>query len=156
MTRISCLDAPRAVFSFRDPKTFLFFTRTANGKRSAKEFLAPLEERTKKPDKAMSLFGCRAQLKAIHRWGRQEPVDLAAIEQPVLVVNGDQDRMVPTTNMVDLARRLPNSELVVYPTPGAVASSSAPGIQRDRPRVPRSVARIRNEPDQGCVFGHSV
>ena len=118
VTRISNLDIARALLSFRDPKTFLFFTRTANGKRSAKEFLARLKERSEHRDKAMSLSGYRVQLKAIHRWGRQEPADLSVIEQPVLVANGDHDRMVPTTNTVDLDRRLPNSELLIYPDAG--------------------------------------
>ena len=36
----------------------------------------------------------------------------------MLVANGDNDRMVPTTNTVDLDRRLPNSELVIYPDAG--------------------------------------
>ncbi len=60
----------------------------------------------------------RAQLKAIHAWGRQQPDDLSRIQQQVLVVNGDADRMVPSSNTVDLARRLPNSELVLYPDAG--------------------------------------
>jgi pimeloyl-ACP methyl ester carboxylesterase len=118
VTRISNLDLARALLTFRDPKTFLFFTRTANGKRSAKEFLARLKERTEHRDKAMSLSGYRAQLKAIHRWGRQKPADLSVIGQPVLVANGDNDRMVPTANTVDLDRRLPNSQLVIYPDAG--------------------------------------
>jgi pimeloyl-ACP methyl ester carboxylesterase len=118
VTRISNLDIARAVLTLRDPKTYLFFTRTVNGQRSAKEFLARLKERTENRDKAISLSGYRAQLKAIHRWGRQEPADLSVVEQPVLVANGDNDRMVPTTNTVDLDRRLPNSELVIYPDAG--------------------------------------
>ena len=118
VTRISNLDVARALLTLRDPKTYLFFTRTPNGKRSAKEFLARLKERTENRDKAMSLSGYRAQLKAIHRWGRREPADLSVIEQPVLVANGDHDRMVPTTNTVDLDRRLPNSELVIYSDAG--------------------------------------
>jgi pimeloyl-ACP methyl ester carboxylesterase len=77
-----------------------------------------LKERTNNRDKAMSLSGYRAQLQAIHRWGRQQPADLSVITQPVLVANGDNDRMVPTTNSVDLDRRLPNSELVIYPDAG--------------------------------------
>jgi pimeloyl-ACP methyl ester carboxylesterase len=118
VTRVANLDVARGLLTFRDPKTFLFFTRTANGKRSAKEFLARLTERTDNRDKAMSLSGYRAQLRAIHRWGRQEPADLSVIEHPVLVANGDHDRMVPTTNSVDLHRRLPNSQLVIYPDAG--------------------------------------
>jgi pimeloyl-ACP methyl ester carboxylesterase len=34
------------------------------------------------------------------------------------VVNGDDDRMVPTTNSYDLARRLPNATLRIYPDAG--------------------------------------
>jgi pimeloyl-ACP methyl ester carboxylesterase len=118
VTRITILDIARAVLTIRDPKTYLFFTRTPNGKRSAKQFLARLNERTEHRDKAMSLSGSRAQLKAIHRWARQQPADLSVIEQPVLVANGDNDRMIPTTNTVDLDRRLPNSQLVIYPDAG--------------------------------------
>jgi pimeloyl-ACP methyl ester carboxylesterase len=118
VTRISNLDLVRAAFTLRDPKTYLFFTRTPNGKRSAKEFLARLKERTEHRDKAMSVKGYRAQLKAIHRWGLQEPADLSLITQPALVANGDHDRMVPTKNTVDLDRRLPNSRLIIYPDSG--------------------------------------
>jgi pimeloyl-ACP methyl ester carboxylesterase len=60
----------------------------------------------------------RAQLKAIQRWGQQTPAELASIHQPVLVMNSDSDKMVPTKNTVDLDRRLPNSQLVIYPDAG--------------------------------------
>jgi pimeloyl-ACP methyl ester carboxylesterase len=60
----------------------------------------------------------RAQLKAIHRWGLMKPGDLASIRQPVLVVNGESDKMVPTKNTIALDQRLPNSELVIYPDAG--------------------------------------
>jgi pimeloyl-ACP methyl ester carboxylesterase len=33
-------------------------------------------------------------------------------------MNGESDRMVPTKNTVDLDRRLPDSQLVVYPDAG--------------------------------------
>jgi len=36
----------------------------------------------------------------------------------VLIVNGDDDRMVPTINSHELARRLPNSTLIIYPDAG--------------------------------------
>lgn len=118
VTRVSNLDLARALLTFQDPKTFLFFTRTPNGKRSAKQFLGRLKERTENRDKSMSLSGYRTQLKAIHRWGLAQPTDLSVIHQPVLVANGESDRMVPTKNSVDLDRRLPKSELVIYPDAG--------------------------------------
>src|SRR4029453_10429094 len=109
----------------QDPKQFLFFTRTPNGRGAAKEFLARLEERTNDRDKAISVGSFRAQLKAIHRWGQQKPADLASIHQPVLVMNGESDKMVPTKNTVDLDRRLPNSHLPPSPTPGTAGCSSS-------------------------------
>ena len=60
----------------------------------------------------------RRQLKAVHDWGTQQPVDLSGITQPVFVANGDHDRMVPTSNSTDLARRLPNARLRIYPDAG--------------------------------------
>jgi pimeloyl-ACP methyl ester carboxylesterase len=118
VTRVSYLDTARGLLTRRDPKQFLFFTRTPNGRAAAKEFLARLEERTNDRDKAISVGSFRAQLKAIHRWGQQQPADLASIHQPVLVMNGDSDKMVPTKNTVELDRRLPNSQLVLYPDAG--------------------------------------
>ncbi|HZB05898.1 MAG TPA: alpha/beta hydrolase [Thermoleophilaceae bacterium] len=118
VTRISYLDIARGLLTRQDPKQFLFFTRTPNGRRAGKEFLARLEERTNDRDKPVAIGSFRAQLKAIHRWGQQQPADLSSIHQPVLVLNGESDRMVPTKNTVDLDRRLPNSELVVYPDAG--------------------------------------
>lgn len=118
VTRVTYLDTARGLLTRQDPKQFLFFTRTPNGRRAGKEFLARLEERTNDRDKAISVRSFRAQLKAIHRWGQQKPADLAGIHQPVLVMNGASDRMVPTKNSVDLDRRLPNSQLVVYPDAG--------------------------------------
>ena len=118
VTAISNLDLIRGLLTFQDPKQFLFFTRTPNGRRAGKEFLARLKERTENRDKAISLRSYRAQLKAIHGWGLEHPADLSVIRQPVLVANGESDRMVPTKNSVDLDRRLPESELVIYPDAG--------------------------------------
>jgi pimeloyl-ACP methyl ester carboxylesterase len=57
-------------------------------------------------------------LKALRRWGVKQPADLSETRQPVLVANGDSDRMVPSKNTRDLAQRLPNSELIIYPDSG--------------------------------------
>jgi pimeloyl-ACP methyl ester carboxylesterase len=118
VTRITYLDIARGLLTRQDPKQFLFFTRTPNGRRAGKEFLARLKERSNDRDKAVSVRSFRAQLKAIHRWGQQQPADLSGIRQPVLVMNGESDRMVPSQNTVDLDRRLPNSQLVIYPDAG--------------------------------------
>jgi pimeloyl-ACP methyl ester carboxylesterase len=118
VTRIAHLDTVRGLLALQDPKQFLFFTRTPGGRRAGKAFLARLKERTENRDKAISLRSYGAQLKAIHRWGKQPPADLSVIHQLALVANGESDRMVPTSNSVDLAQRLPNADLVIYPDAG--------------------------------------
>jgi pimeloyl-ACP methyl ester carboxylesterase len=60
----------------------------------------------------------RAQLRAIHAWGLAEPSDLTGIEQPVLVVNGENDKMIPSRNSAALAQRLPHAQLILYPDAG--------------------------------------
>lgn len=118
VTKISNQDLVRAIFTLKDVKTYLFFTRTLNGKRKAKEFLARIKERKHNRDKMISLKGYYTQLKAINRWGKSTPADLSKIKQPILVVNGEADRMVPTENSYDLVQRLLNSKLVIYKDAG--------------------------------------
>jgi len=115
---VAQLDTLRGLLSRQDPKQFLFFTRTANGKRAGKEFLARLQERTADRDTPISIKSYFAQLRACRRWGKEEPHDLSLVPQPVLLANGDNDRMLPTPNTLDMARRLPNNDLVIYPDAG--------------------------------------
>ena len=118
VTKISNQDLVRAIFTLKDVKTYLFFTRTLNGKRKAKEFLARIKERKHNRDKMIGLKGYLTQLKAINRWGKSTPADLSKIKQPILVVNGEADRMVPTENSYELVQCLPNSKLVIYKDAG--------------------------------------
>lgn len=118
VTRITIVDMLKGYLTFKDPRHYLFFTRTANGRREAGRFIERLKERLEHHDKPISIGAFRAQLKAIHTWGVQQPFDLSTIRQPVFVANGDHDRMVPTSNTVDLAQRLPHSELKIYPDAG--------------------------------------
>ncbi|KHO18312.1 alpha/beta fold hydrolase [Mycolicibacterium setense] len=118
VTKLTYLDTLHAFATFKDPKELLFFTRTGHGKSEAKAFIKRLRERTDDRDKAMALGAFRTQLKAIHAWGLEKPADLSTIRQPVLVANGDDDRMVPTRNSYDLAQRLPDATLRIYPDAG--------------------------------------
>lgn len=111
-------DTLHGALTLSDPKPYLFFTRTANGKEAASAYMQRLKERTADRVKPTSLRGVAAQLVAIHRWGSQSPMDLAAIEHPVLVANGEDDRMLPTRSSFDLAHRLPNASLRIYPDSG--------------------------------------
>jgi len=116
--RITYIDMLRGLLTGQDAKQFLFFTRTATGICAGQEFLRRLQERTSGRDKKITVGALQAQLKALRLWGQKSPADLSKVHHPVLVANGDSDRMVPSQNTYDLARRLPNSELVIYPDSG--------------------------------------
>jgi len=111
-------DILRATLARSDPKEFLFFNRNAAGKPAARAFVDRLKERTADRDAHVSLKAFRTQLKAIKTWGRSAPADLSKITQPTLIANGDNDRMVPSVLSDDLHRRIPGSELIIYPDSG--------------------------------------
>ncbi|SDC92392.1 Pimeloyl-ACP methyl ester carboxylesterase [Variovorax sp. CF079] len=118
VARVANYDLLRGFFTGQDPKQFLFFTRTPNGIEAGKALLQRLKERSENRDKEITITAYVAQLRALSAWGQKEPADLSVVKHPVLIVNGDDDRMVPTTNSRDLARRLPNSTLLIYPDAG--------------------------------------
>jgi pimeloyl-ACP methyl ester carboxylesterase len=111
-------DMLRATLARSDPKEFLFFNRDDTGKAAARAFVKRLEERTVDRDAKISVKAFQTQLKAIKRWGRSTPADLSRITVPTLIANGDHDRMVPSVLSEDLHRRIPGSQLVIYPDSG--------------------------------------
>lgn len=111
-------DIFKGLFTFRDPKFYLFFTQNKVGKEAARDFLKRLIERTENRDKKVKLSVLKSQLKAIAAWGHDQPADLSVFKLPVFIANGDNDRMVPTPNSYDLAKRFTNSEIAIYPNSG--------------------------------------
>ena len=59
------------------------------------------------------------------------PARLAELTLPVLVITGDDDRIVPTEQSVKLANELPNAELVVVPACGHVPQEECPQVVLD-------------------------
>jgi len=118
ITRVAVFAYIKAALTLSDARNFLFFPRTSEGKRAAKDYFARLRERTSNRDKPIAMQARRAQLNAIRAAGRSAPDDLSVITQPVLVANGDNDLMVLSSHSADMARRLPNSELIIYPDSG--------------------------------------
>ena len=118
INRIAALAYLKAALTLSDPRNFLFFPRTLEGKRAAKDYFARLKERAQNKDKPISLQARLAQLSAIKTAGLSTPDDLSRITQPVLVANGDHDLMVDSSLSADLVRRLPNAKLTTYPNAG--------------------------------------
>jgi pimeloyl-ACP methyl ester carboxylesterase len=115
---ITYRDILRATVTRSDPKEFLFFNRNTVGKSAARAFIHRLEERTLDRDTPITVTALRTQLKAIKKWGRCSPDNLATITSPTLIANGDNDRMVASILSEDLRRRIPDSELIIYPDSG--------------------------------------
>jgi pimeloyl-ACP methyl ester carboxylesterase len=115
---VTYYDVLRGTLTRQDPKEFLFFNRNAAGKPAARAFINRLKERTTNQEAPIKLAAFQTQLKAIRRWGLSPSADLGVITQPTLIANGDNDRMVPSVLSQDLHRRIPGSELIIYPDAG--------------------------------------
>lgn len=111
-------DMLHGLITWSDPKRYLFFTRTEHGKAEASAFLDRLKERSEDRVRPNRPGGIARQVIALTRWGYQGFMNIEAIHQPVLVVNGEDDRMVPTRASFDLAHRIPNASLRIYPDAG--------------------------------------
>lgn len=118
MARIVTSAYLKAALTRKDPRHFLFFPRTSEGKRAANDYFARLGERTDGRDKPISIQARFAQIAAIVRGGKATPDDLSVVTHPTFVANGDHDLMVASEHSEDLARRLPNSQLTIYPNSG--------------------------------------
>jgi NADPH:quinone reductase-like Zn-dependent oxidoreductase len=125
VTRITYLDTARGLLTRQDPKQFLFFTRTPNGRRAGREFLARLEERTNDRDKAISVRSFRAQLTAIHRWGQQKPAASRASTSRCWSWTVTATRWCPPRTPLTSIDDSPTANSSSIPTPGTAACSSS-------------------------------
>ncbi|QNP75480.1 alpha/beta hydrolase [Streptomyces roseirectus] len=118
MTKIVASAYAKAALTLSDARAFLFFPRNSAGKQAARDYFVRLKERTQGRDRKISLQARRAQVQAIRAAGLHEPDDLSVITQPVFIANGDHDLMVASSHSADMARRIPNSRLTIYPNSG--------------------------------------
>lgn len=118
VTKVTNKDFLRSILTRKDIKTYLFFTETENGRIKAAEFLERINTRSQVKDKNIRFSSYQNQLTAINRWGKEKTADLSTISQQTLIVNGNHDRMVPTVNSYDLAKRIPKSTIKIYSDAG--------------------------------------
>ncbi len=97
----------------------LFFTQTPTSQAAGHRYLERMMLRTAR-EPATNETVMHAQLVAIHEWAdnAQNADALGGVRQPVLVVNGSHDVMIPTINSYTLSQQLPNAELIIYPDAG--------------------------------------
>jgi pimeloyl-ACP methyl ester carboxylesterase len=118
VTRTTMMSIIKGTLQNADPKEFIFFGRNESGKHAAKKFLKRLEQRTHEKDAPVSIRSFVAQLKAIRKFGLAEKHNIEALNLPTLIINGDNDIMVPTKLSHELAERIPNAELDIFENSG--------------------------------------
>jgi len=99
----------------------LFFTKSADGVNAGKAFMKRLQLRANDRDIPGSNETAGAQAKAIISHGYQKDNgynQLLAIKNPVLIVNGTSDLIVPSINSFVLSQYIPNSKLIIWSDAG--------------------------------------
>src|SRR5262249_9467041 len=102
----------------------LFFAPSETSQSAGRAWLGRIAARRRDREPARSPLVATAQGPAVPAWGRSganAPTYLSRIVQPVLVVNGHDDIMVPTVNSFILQQELPNAQLILYPDSGHAA-----------------------------------
>ncbi|HEY6758513.1 MAG TPA: alpha/beta hydrolase [Baekduia sp.] len=93
----------------------VMFTPSARSQAAGRRYLERLRSRTEDPDDPVAPETVAAHSAAADAWARGSADYLAGLAQPTLVVNGDSDIIVPTSNSYNLFQGLPNATLLLYP-----------------------------------------
>lgn len=104
--------------TFSDPRMVLFFTESKNSIEAGQAFLKRTSARKKNRDPEVAPDVANAQSKALIRFSTTpDPSNklLNAITQPVLIVTGSYDTMLPTKSSYEMFQILKNAKLVMYP-----------------------------------------
>lgn len=94
------------------------FTPSEPGQAAGRAFLRRFRLREENRDPEVDDKVAPAQIAALAKWGapRENPYDyLHGLEQPTLVVNGDQDVIIYSINSWILQQHIPNAQLIIYP-----------------------------------------
>jgi pimeloyl-ACP methyl ester carboxylesterase len=95
----------------------VLFSPSESSQAAGRRFLDRIRARTDR-DAAVSDKVAPVQLAAIGAWAQPKGERFAYLKQikhPVLVVNGNNDIIVPTINSYILQQNLPNATLILYP-----------------------------------------
>jgi pimeloyl-ACP methyl ester carboxylesterase len=99
----------------------IFFTATESSQAAGAEFIGRLMQREADREPISGREVAAAQMAAFQDWEQikgERFADLKAIHQPVLVMNGVSDEMIPVRNSYWLSENLPNAVLLTYPDSG--------------------------------------
>lgn len=104
-----------------DTRLPLFFTPSQASQASGLAFLKRAKARTQDRDPDSGKAITDPQAKALITWCATKDPDngvLKAIHQPVLIVSGSDDTMLPADNAYFMFKHLKNAQLILYPDAG--------------------------------------
>jgi len=99
----------------------IFFAPSESSQAAGRAFVERLAQRKEDVEPASGPDVAGAQIAAFRDWEHvtgSRFADLKKIRQPVLVVNGVFDEMIPVSNSYSLGEHLPNAVLLTYPDSG--------------------------------------
>ena len=106
---------------------YSFFPDDAIGRAAAKAYWNRIQERNVADEPRMLKLidkdaGAKRQLAAYGEWSKHNPRNgwdrLAELKMPVLVLNGDNDVLIPSSRSWELTQLIPGAQLVIYPHSG--------------------------------------
>lgn len=95
----------------------ILFTPSEASQAAGRAYLARMMARTDR-DAAVSMEAVQAQAAAIAAYGAEKDetyAHLKELHQPTLIVNGNNDIIIPTINSYLLQQHIPNAQLILYP-----------------------------------------
>jgi pimeloyl-ACP methyl ester carboxylesterase len=101
-----------------------FFTQSEFSQSAGKSAYERVQERQVNRDAPLSGESFTNEVKAVLGWAQPNTdalTELKSVKQPVLIVQGQEDVLVPVDNAIKMSKSLPNAQLIVYPDAGHAA-----------------------------------
>jgi pimeloyl-ACP methyl ester carboxylesterase len=96
----------------------VFYAHTDSSRAAGQASLGRIYQRQEGRDEGPSLESMNAQYEAVLAWGAPDWTAVARlrdISQPTLILQGDDDIMIPTAASHTLAGLIPNAKITIYP-----------------------------------------
>lgn len=94
------------------------FTQSDYSQTAGKSAYERVQERQVNRDAPLNGESFTNEVKAVLGWAQPSPdalTELQSVKQPVLIVQGQEDALVPVVNAISMSKSLPNAKLIVYP-----------------------------------------
>jgi pimeloyl-ACP methyl ester carboxylesterase len=101
-----------------------FFASSRSSQSAGKSAYDRVQKRQVNRDAPVGGESFTNQVKAVLGWAQPNTdalKELQSVTQPVLIVQGQEDALVPVVNAINMSKNLPNAQLIVYKDAGHAA-----------------------------------